>query len=286
MTEISHDDDDRPIVTAAATPPSGDKTTTVHEVDEHLIVTSRRRWHDGATNPINLLLQSKVGAREGRASSSTAKDARMEWRSRRTATGARLQVRVAETIANELRERILSDSLPNAMLPPQEQLVAEFGVSAPSIREALRILEVEGLITVRRGKHGGAVIHPPSAASAAYAIALSLHGQGVTLRDVAQSLLLLEPACAASCAQLHDRRDTVVRLLRENVEWCVDAPDGVEFTHRAREFHDLTVAHSPLGTIRLLVGSLIAVWSIQEETWASTLTNSGRYPARSSNKMP
>ena len=204
-----------------------------------------------------------------------------EVRVRRTATGSRLQVRVAETIAGALRERILDGSMPNDMLPPQEQLGAEFGVSAPSIREALRILEVEGLITVRRGKHGGAELHRPSAASAAFAIGLSLQGQGVVLRDVAQSLLLLEPVCTASCAELRNRKRTVVPLLRANIEWCAEAPSGVEFTHRAREFHDLTVTHSPLATIRLLVGSLVAVWSIQEEMWANAMSSVGRYPSES-----
>ena len=59
--------------------------------------------------------------------------------------------RIAETVAGELRARILADDgPPGYRLPTQDQLVSEFGVSYPSVREAIRILETEGLVTVRR----------------------------------------------------------------------------------------------------------------------------------------
>ena len=42
-------------------------------------------------------------------------------------------------------------------------LLAEFGVSPPALREAIHLLETDGLISVRRGNVGGAVVHLPSA---------------------------------------------------------------------------------------------------------------------------
>jgi DNA-binding FadR family transcriptional regulator len=71
------------------------------------------------------------------------------------------QHRVAESVAAELRARILGQGGEDYQLPTQDQLMAEFGVSHPSIREAIRILETEGLVTVRRGKVGGAQVHRP-----------------------------------------------------------------------------------------------------------------------------
>ena len=70
-----------------------------------------------------------------------------------TAGGRTPQRRIAETVAATLRARILSDRAGDR-LPTQDQLVREFGVSYPSVREALRILETEGLVTVRRGSVG------------------------------------------------------------------------------------------------------------------------------------
>ena len=188
------------------------------------------------------------------------------------------QHRVAETVAAELRSRILSSDR-DYRLPTQDQLVQEFGVSYPSVREALRILETEGLVTVRRGSVGGAEAHRPGESSAAYHLGLALQGGRVTLRDLADGLQLLEPLCAAECARRADRAQTVVPALRANVAASARLTgDGVAFTRVAREFHDLVVAFSPNATVRYVVSSLVALWSAQEQTWAEVLTRRGEYP--------
>ena len=65
-------------------------------------------------------------------------------------------------VAGTLRRRILDGELEDgSWLPKQEDLIDEFGVSKPSMREAMRILETEGLLTVQRGNVGGAVVHTP-----------------------------------------------------------------------------------------------------------------------------
>src|SRR5215471_21606371 len=129
------------------------------------------------------------------------------------------QHRIAETVAAELRTRILAGDGPgDYRLPTQDQLVQDFGVSYPSIREALRILETEGLVTVRRGNVGGAEVHRPDESSAAYHLGLALQGARVTLGDLAAGLRMLEPLCAAECATRPDRAETVVPALVENVD--------------------------------------------------------------------
>jgi len=200
----------------------------------------------------------------------------------RPGPSVRTSQRVAESIANDLRQRILRGALDDGPLPTQDALVAEYGVSGPSIREALRILEAEGLITVRRGKLGGAHVHRPDWATAAFSLAMSLQGQGIQLSDLAESLLVLEPLCAASCARRPDRLKTVVPALRANLEESERAVgDGARFTAVSRDFHDMMVDHATNQTTRLLVRSTVAVWSVQEETWASMLQREGHYPAES-----
>ncbi|HWS44644.1 MAG TPA: GntR family transcriptional regulator, partial [Acidimicrobiia bacterium] len=67
-----------------------------------------------------------------------------------------------QLIADELRALIVSGDLSEGeMLGHEPDLVERFGVSRPSLREALRILEAEGLVTVVRGVHGGVVVHEP-----------------------------------------------------------------------------------------------------------------------------
>ncbi|WP_040792298.1 FadR/GntR family transcriptional regulator [Nocardia paucivorans] len=189
------------------------------------------------------------------------------------------QHRVAQTVAAELRTRILTGP-DDYRLPTQDQLVQEFGVSYPSIREAIRILETEGLVTVRRGNVGGAEVHRPDETSAAYHLGLALQGGRVTLRDLATGLQMLEPMCAAECARREDRAEVVVPALTANVEKSAElVEDGAAFTQIAREFHDLVVSFTPNATVRYVVGSLVALWSAQEEAWAEALTGRSEYPS-------
>jgi GntR family transcriptional repressor for pyruvate dehydrogenase complex len=190
------------------------------------------------------------------------------------------QLRIAETIAAELRRRILGPGEEIYDLPTQEVLVQEFGVSYPSVREAVRILETEGLVTVRRGKAGGLDAHRPDEASAAYHLGLVLQGKRVTLRDLADALQALEPLCAADCARRPDRHETLVPALRENIERSAAlVAEDVAFTHTCREFHDLVVAATPNTTVSYVVRSLVALWSAQEEAWAAARARRGTYPS-------
>jgi GntR family transcriptional repressor for pyruvate dehydrogenase complex len=76
-------------------------------------------------------------------------------------------------VADELRAQIIGNSLaPGTRLPSEAQLIEQFGLSRATVREALRLLEAEGLIIVKRGPRGGltelrVVIEPPTAAAAA-----------------------------------------------------------------------------------------------------------------------
>lgn len=190
------------------------------------------------------------------------------------------QRRIAETVAAEIREYILSDD--DYQLPTQDQLVKDFGVSYPSVREALRILETEGLVTVRRGNVGGAEVHRPDEFSAAYHLGLSLQGARVSLGDLAAGLQILEPMCAAELARRPDRAEVVVPALDASIEASAElVHDGVAFTRAAREFHDLVVSFTPNVTVRYVVSSLVAIWSAQEVAWAEVMTRRNEYPSES-----
>ncbi len=130
--------------------------------------------------------------------------------------------RTAEIVADELRRQIIDGELADGdLLPRQEVLVEQFRVSLVSLREALRILETEGLVSVRRGNRGGAVVHAPAKASAAYMLGLLLQSDTVPLSDLGTALQELEPMCAALAARRPDRGDELVPKLKE-----INAVDG------------------------------------------------------------
>lgn len=191
------------------------------------------------------------------------------------------QPSIAEMVAEELRERIISGVLREGdLLPPQEELVREFQVSRPPLREALRILEAEGLIVVRRGNVGGSVVHAPSKAGTAYSLGLLLQFERVPLADLAGAIAEIEPVCARYAAEREDRAVTLVPRLRELVDaQAALVENETEFTRVGREFHDAVIDGCGNETLRLVAGSLAGLWSSQEEDWADFVAASEQYPA-------
>lgn len=177
---------------------------------------------------------------------------------------------VADLVVGELRRRILDGELSDGdVLPRQEDLLKEFGVSKPSMREALRILESEGLISVRRGKVGGAVVHRPGEHIAAYTLGMVLRTIGAPVDDVSRALRLLEPQCIALCAGRADRHETVIprlQAVQDKAAACIE--DVREFTLVSRSFHEEVVNHCGSPTLTLVVGALEAVWSAHADAWA------------------
>jgi GntR family transcriptional repressor for pyruvate dehydrogenase complex len=138
------------------------------------------------------------------------------------------------------------------------------------MREALRILETEGLVSVRRGKLGGAVVHLPQPAQAAYTLGMILRSRRTSVDDVSAALRVIEPVCAGLCAARPDRHEAVVTRLREvheEARSCIDDPP--RFVVVSRQFHEVLVDCCGNDTLKLVVGTLEQVWSAQALLWAA-----------------
>lgn len=148
-----------------------------------------------------------------------------------------------QQIADELRGLIVSGELSEGdSLGREPELVERFGVSRPSLREALRILEAEGLITVLRGAGGGVVVHEPDQRLMARTAALILAARGVALEDVFAARTLVEPLAAGALAGLRARRAFVAELreLVQTQEDCIGDPEQFAVTNT--RFHERLVA--------------------------------------------
>jgi DNA-binding FadR family transcriptional regulator len=192
------------------------------------------------------------------------------------------QPRLAEMVAEGLRERILSGDLADgSMLPKQDDLLAEFRVSPPSIREALRILETEGLITVQRGNVGGAVVHRPQPNKTAYMLAMVLQSRGVDLLDVQTAMRHLEPVCVAACAARPDRETAILPRLRANIDAARANIDNADvYIGLARQFHVDLVQGCGNETMSLIVGALEQLWSAQVDKLARKPAQHGAFADR------
>lgn len=192
------------------------------------------------------------------------------------------QARLAEVVADRLRDRILSGDVHDGdLLPKQEELFADFKVSRTAIREALQILETERLITVRRGNLGGAVVHAPDPDGVAYTMSLVLQSRAIELADAGLALRLLEPLAAQLCAGRTDRADTVVprlRLANEALDLAIEAGDEIGAIEASREFHEAVVDGCGNETMKIVLGAVETLWSAHEASWAEEAALRGDFP--------
>lgn len=166
--------------------------------------------------------------------------------------------KMAELIAGRLRAQIVRGELvAGETLPPEGQLLVEFGVSRPTLREAFRILESESLIGVRRGSRGGAQVLAPDVAVATRSVGLLLQVHGTTIDDVYQARMICEPACARLLAgrrteqDLSDLREVLATLSAEVAGRETFAPDPDVWSSMTYRFHELIIQRSGNNTLAL-----------------------------------
>ncbi len=147
---------------------------------------------------------------------------------RRTPDRAALRVpKTAELVAAHIRRRIVRGELREGdSLSNETALMSHFGISRPTLREAFRILELEALISVRRGVHGGARVNAPDSAVAARYVSLILQYEAVSLADVYEARTVLEAPAAARLASRPDHV-ALARRLRAYLDESGD-PDELD----------------------------------------------------------
>jgi DNA-binding FadR family transcriptional regulator len=166
--------------------------------------------------------------------------------------------KVAELVAADLRRKIIRGQLPTGdTLPNEPALLEIYKVSRPTLREALRILESEGLVSVKRGAQGGQV-HLPDVSVAARHVALQLQVRNTTMEDLFRARRVLEPGAVRMLAEQPTK--AAIKALREQQVKeldLLDQPDA--YATAATRFHELLVDLAGNTTLSMLSKVLLEI---------------------------
>ena len=161
-----------------------------------------------------------------------------------------------ELIAELLRSRIVNEKLADgASLGRVADLVAEYGVTRSSLREALRILEGEGLVAVARGPGGGVQVRQPDARGTARNVALLLQFRDTSLRDVQDARIIIEPVVVRILASRRHRRASATEL-RGLIATQRALDDIVEFGRANAAFHNRIISLAGNQTLSIMADVL------------------------------
>ena len=110
--------------------------------------------------------------------------------------------RASDEVVQQIKALIFSGRLgPGDQLPPEKDLTEQFGLSRITIRDALRVLESEGLVEIRVGARGGAFVARPTTQRISESLTTLLRLQHVTIQELIEARLVVEPQMASLAAK-------------------------------------------------------------------------------------
>ncbi len=167
--------------------------------------------------------------------------------------------KVSELIAQQIKNAILTEVLkPGERLPSERELGERFEASRNSVREALKILEVTGLLVIKRGS--GVFVSDVNSISANESLSTLFKMGKVTIYELTQARIILEPPIARlACENITEDDFT---QLDENIKETTDAVNtGKEALASNMRFHVLVAEATHNAAITLTMNSLFDVVS-------------------------
>ncbi|MFC0106144.1 FadR/GntR family transcriptional regulator [Kibdelosporangium aridum] len=163
--------------------------------------------------------------------------------------------RVSQVIVDQIKMLIHEGKLnPGDRLPSERELCSRFGVSRVTVREALRVLEASGLVTIRVGAHGGAFVTTPSNSRLGEGLADLLRLSPLTAAQVTEARMVFELGIVPMVVERATEQD--IEELREICARQKAAlKDGTYSLTLSTEFHTKVAACTHNPAIEMLVES-------------------------------
>lgn len=165
-------------------------------------------------------------------------------------------VQVAETIKEWVVERGLHAG---DRLPSEPELIKRFGMAKGTIREAMRILEAQGLIKTRTGPGGGSFVHEVSKERARALLGNYFYFKNLTVADIYQLRQVLEPELAAVLAGRLNAGE--LGELEANIAAYAMLPGTLEeerdYHVRSLRFHELLASYSNNAMLAFMIDFIV-----------------------------
>jgi len=165
--------------------------------------------------------------------------------------------KTSERTASEIVHDIVENGLVEGdQLPLEAAMVEQYGVSRSSMREALRLLEVQGLIRLKPGPGGGPTVGRVDASHLAQTASLYFHLGGATYGQLLEAQVLHEPIVAELAARNPDRREVMTPHFD-----IVDHTDEQAYRDATNAFHDAVYELAGNTVVSLLTKSVTCIVS-------------------------
>lgn len=148
-------------------------------------------------------------------------------------------LKAAESVARDIVRDIMANGLKTGdALPNEASMIEQYGVSRESLREGLRLLETQGLITIRRGPRGGPMVGSVDPANLGRVSTLYFHMAGANYEELFEAWLMAETLIAERAAR-HPETGVRAQLMQPYlVDHSTDSPEELDrFVTMHTAFH-------------------------------------------------
>jgi DNA-binding FadR family transcriptional regulator len=169
-------------------------------------------------------------------------------------------LKTSEAVARDIVHDVVSQGLGTGdRLPSEAAMLEHYGVSRESLREGLRLLEVQGLISIRRGPGGGPVVGRLDPANLGRTSTLYYHLAGGTYAELFEAWVLTESLLAERAARHPDRdavRAAMAPFLEDGGGADADGSDRRAFVVAHSRFHAVVAALAGNRVLELLLQTI------------------------------
>lgn len=164
-------------------------------------------------------------------------------------------VRAYERVVEQIEEAVFAGRLkPGSRLPSERDLMTQFGVSRSTVREALRVLQSNGMIKSRAGDPRGPEVLPASPKSLQKSMSRLVRAESMSLAELLQFRMLLEGSAYLLAARL--RTDPQLAQMENALVAMADATEHASFSDADVAFHD-AIARATQNTLIVVCSNVV-----------------------------